>query len=186
MSSVEHRVVRAAVAEGELVRLVTRCQREQLVAEADAEHGETTEKLGHSGDLLGQRFRVAGAVGQDDAVVGSQLVRVHVVGVHRHGCARGRQAREDRALAAVVDDGDADVPFPVRDVRLGRRHACGEGLSLHSRQCADLVESDADAGSHGAVLAQVQHERARVHAGQRRRRRALPASPSTPGRVPRA
>ena len=90
---VEHRVVRAAVAEGQLVRLVTRRQREQLMAEADAEHRDPAEEVGHGRDLVAQRLRVAGAVREEDAVVGRQLVRVDVVRVDGDRSAGGRQAR---------------------------------------------------------------------------------------------
>src|SRR3954467_13372434 len=45
-------VVRAAVPEGELERLVVRREREQLVAEADAEHARAAEELPQGRDLV--------------------------------------------------------------------------------------------------------------------------------------
>ena len=54
-------MVGAAVAE-ELVRLVAGREPEQLMAEADPEHGDAPEQLAHDRDLLAQRLQVAGAV----------------------------------------------------------------------------------------------------------------------------
>ncbi len=48
MRALEHRVVRAAVAERELERLVPGREREQLVAEADAEDRHPAEQVAHS------------------------------------------------------------------------------------------------------------------------------------------
>src|SRR5206468_5846580 len=57
---VEHRMVRAAVAEGQLVRLLLRREREQLVAETDAEHRRAAEQLAKHVRLLLERGRIAG------------------------------------------------------------------------------------------------------------------------------
>ena len=54
--------------------------------------------------LLGQRRRVAGPVGQQDAVVARELVRVADVGEHG-GRAPADTRRRRMDLDAVVDDG---------------------------------------------------------------------------------
>src|SRR5512134_1871889 len=63
----EHRVVRATVAERELERLEAGRLREELVAEADAEDRHTAEQLPHDRRLARQRRGVSGAVGEQDA-----------------------------------------------------------------------------------------------------------------------
>src|SRR5207247_10054855 len=57
---VEHRVVRAAVAEAELEGLGAGREREQLVAEADSEQRNASKKRLHRRDLVRERLRVAG------------------------------------------------------------------------------------------------------------------------------
>src|SRR5215208_1090519 len=52
-AQVEHRVVRTAVAERELEGLESRRQREQLMAEADAEERDAADQLGDDGRLRG-------------------------------------------------------------------------------------------------------------------------------------
>ena len=95
-----------------------------------------------------------------------QLVRVHVVRVDGDRGAGRRQAPDDGALAAVVDDGDAHVAVLVRDVRLGGRNLAGQRLACHARQRFDLLERCVDAGSHRPVVSQVQDERSCVHSRQ--------------------
>ena len=84
------------------------------------------------------------------------------------------EAAQDRALAAVVDDGDPERARVAVDVRLGRRDLGDERRALHRRPRADGVERlrlvqrarDRDR-AHRAALAQAEHERARVDPGQR-------------------
>ncbi len=69
-------MVGAAVAERQLRRLVAGREPEQLVAEADPEHRHAAERLAHDPRLLDERRRVAGAVREQHAVVGGELVGI--------------------------------------------------------------------------------------------------------------
>ena len=62
------RVVGAAVAERQLEGLEPDRAAEQLVAEADAEHGPLADQLADRVDDVVERRRVAGAVGEEDEV----------------------------------------------------------------------------------------------------------------------
>ena len=68
-------MVRAAVAERELVRLVARRETEQLMAEADAEDRHAPDQLAHDGDLVRKWLGIAGAVREQYAVEAQELVR---------------------------------------------------------------------------------------------------------------
>ena len=72
-------MVRAAVAERKLVRLVAGRTCDQLVAEADAEHVRAAEQLRDRLRLAVERLRVAGARREQDSVMARELVRVDVV-----------------------------------------------------------------------------------------------------------
>ena len=62
------RVVGAVVAERQLDRVGAQRPAEQLVTEADAEDGTSSEQPGDRVDRVGHLGRVAGTVGQEDAV----------------------------------------------------------------------------------------------------------------------
>ena len=167
-------MVGAAVAEGELVRLVAGREAEQLVAEADAEHGHAAEQLPHDLHLVGERLRVAGAVREQDGVVGEQLLRIDRVREDGDVRAGAGEAAQDRALAAVVEDGDPERARVAVDVRLGRRDLGDERSALHRRSRPDGVErlrlvqlTRGRDRAHGAAVAQAEDERARVDPGQR-------------------
>ena len=94
--------------------------------------------------------------------------------VDGHVRAGAGQPPQDRALAAVVDDRDPDRPRVAVDVRLRGGDEVDEGGARHRRQLADggesllLVHPAGDGcRAHRAALAQAQHERARVDAGER-------------------
>ena len=90
-------MVRAAVSEAQLAGLVPRCEPEQLVAEADAEHRHASEQLAQDGDLVHQWFRVARPVRQHHAVERRELVGGHVVRKDRHsGSAPASRRRIER------------------------------------------------------------------------------------------
>ncbi len=69
-------MVGAVVAEGQLEGLEADRAAQQLVAEADAPHGLDADELADGLHDVGQRRRVAGAVGQEDRVgiLGEQLL----------------------------------------------------------------------------------------------------------------
>ena len=71
----EHRMVRAAMTERQLVRLVAGREAEELMAEADPEDRHPPEQLLHRLHLVVERLRIAGTVGEDDGVVLRELVR---------------------------------------------------------------------------------------------------------------
>ena len=167
-------MVRAAVAERQLVRLHPRREREQLVAEADAEHRHAAEQLAHDRDLVVQRLGIAGAVREQHAVVLRELVGVDVVRVDGDGGARSGEAREDRALDAVVDDRDADVAGLRVGVDVVGRDVGDERAARHRRLLAHrgerLVDRDvarSRGGAHRTALAQVEDEAARVDSRER-------------------
>src|ERR1017187_6847240 len=65
---IAHRMVGAAMSELELVGLAAKGEPEQLVAETDAEDGLLTDELADVAHLGDQRLRIAGAVGEKNAV----------------------------------------------------------------------------------------------------------------------
>src|SRR5207247_8275959 len=65
---VQHRLIRASVAELQLVAPRTQRDRHQLVAQTDAEHGDLAEQLPTGVDSVLRSGGVAGAVGEKDAV----------------------------------------------------------------------------------------------------------------------
>jgi hypothetical protein len=102
----QHRVVRAAMAERELERLEAGREREQLVAEADAEDRHAPEQLADDGHLGFERLGVTRAVREQDAVVAGERVGVDVVREDGHGGACAGEPAQNRPLAPVVDDRD--------------------------------------------------------------------------------
>ena len=112
-------MVGAAMAEGELEGLVSRCERQQLVTEADPEDRHASEQHPDSLDLVHERLRVARPIREQHAVEALELLRIRVVGEHRDGCA-GFSAAEDRPLAPVVHHRDPR-PSPGRVVVGPRR-----------------------------------------------------------------
>jgi len=135
------RVVGAAVALEHLGRLPANREREELVAEANAEQRQLRlQQLTDDGDgIFAGRGGVAGAVGEEDAV---GLECHHLI----EGCSRGedRDARAgggevavDVAFGAVIDRDDMGLlkPLPFRGgVGVGRvrlTETGGDGESPH-------------------------------------------------------
>src|SRR5579859_1881019 len=83
--ALQHRMVRAAMAERELERLVPGGHREHLVAEADAEDARAAEQVAHRLHLGLERAGIAGARREEHTVVAGEVVRARVVRMHRHG-----------------------------------------------------------------------------------------------------
>ncbi|OOL28542.1 hypothetical protein GQ85_31725, partial [Rhodococcus rhodochrous] len=105
----QHRLVRAAVAELQLVGVEAERAAEDLVAEADAEERQAgVEDLAQQLHLGVCRGRVAGAVGQEDAVRvhGADAGQVRGRGQHVHADAAGGQVPRRGGLDAEVEGGD--------------------------------------------------------------------------------
>src|SRR5581483_3067279 len=147
---------------------------EDLVTEADAEDARAAEQVAHRLDFALQWSGIAGAWGEEHAVVGGELVRADVVRMHGDRSACGRKAAEHRLLHAVVDDGDAHAAVRGENVRLVGRHPGGERATLHRRQRTrgldgflDRAASRDRDGAHRAEVADLQHEGAGVDARER-------------------
>src|SRR5829696_4818811 len=105
-------MVCAVVPEGQLVGLATQGEPEELVAEADPERRDLTEQRTQSLYRGSQGGRVAGAVGEEEAIRfgGEDLLGS---GGARHREDRGPAATElaaERTLYPVVNGDDA-APF---------------------------------------------------------------------------
>src|SRR3954464_14017662 len=137
------RMVAAPVTERELVGVVAGGEREQLVAEADAEDRDAPDELTHRRRLLDERLRVARAVRQDDAVVKGERVGVDVVWDHGDRGTRSGEPAQDRALDPVVDDGDAGVAV-AELVRVLGRDAGRERPAAHRWMLLHLFEGRRD------------------------------------------
>ena len=172
--AIDNRMVGAAVAERELVRRVPGGEGEKLVPETDSEDRHAADQLSHHGDLVDERFGIAGAVGEQHAVELAQLVGFH--GVREHGDRRTRagQPSKYRAFAAVVDDGDARPSGVGVDVRFGSRHCRRKRAARHQRvrtcnrgRLFDGASAGDGHASQRPGLAQLEHERAGVDAAER-------------------
>ena len=193
--ALEHRMVRAAVAERQLEGLVPGREREQLVAEADAEapargraaRGRPRPRRraapGRRARSRAARRRSAASSSGVDVVRvdGHRRARRTRAGAGSSACSRSRRPRSERVPASRVD------------VRLARRDAGDERAAGHRRLLADRGDGLVDRGvagdrdrAHRARVAQVQDERARVDPGERDDARARAASPSRRARAPRA
>ena len=112
------RVVRAAVALVHLGGLGADRQTQQLMAQADAEQrlAGVEQLADHRHRIFAGRRRIAGAVGQEDAV---RVQRHHILvrsggGDHRHLRARLNQVAEDVVLAAIIDRDDVWAILALR------------------------------------------------------------------------
>src|SRR5436305_369418 len=94
---------------------------------------EPTMQMDSMSGLRGERFGVARARREEDAVVMRERVGVDVVRVDGHLGACLREPAEDGVLDAVVDDPDRDAALLGEDVRLGRRYAGDERSAEHRR-----------------------------------------------------
>ena len=139
----EHRVIAPVVPDRQTVRLRARAERQQLVAQADAEDRRTAPdrpagQRPHGRDLRVHPRRVAGPRRQDDEVRGAgEDVRGARVGRQDRDLEpAGREGGQQRTLDAVVDERRAGDPLPFRAdrVRIAGPHA------------RDMVD-----GPHGAM-----------------------------------
>ena len=176
------RVVGAVVAERQLVGLEADRAAEQLVAEADAVHGQLADQLADRVDDVVERRRVAGAVGEEDRV-----------GVVRRGARRRSRctgaARPSRRAARRLRTIESLTPVSIiairgpsaarralehRPARRGvtsraRSRPAIDGSAAISSRASRLGERRREhAAAHRALVADVAHERARVEVGDRR------------------
>jgi hypothetical protein len=190
--AVEHGLVGAAVAELQLVGLPAEREAEDLVAEADAEHGYLADQSTHLSGLELERLGIPGPIGEE-----------HSIGIARQDFLRGGQRGDDGDAAAHMDETTQDValdPEVVRhdvETRLGRSvdglrrraslHRLRPGVGFlggdargqieagHRRTasgpCDQLIVGGAGGGQHAAhdaLVSQVAHQRARVDLGNHR------------------
>ena len=167
---VARRLVHAAVAVLELHGAAALRQRHELVAEADAEHRDAAEELGDLRDLADVVRRVAGAVGEHDAVIssGEDVLRLRRAGQHRHDAAAAAELARDVALRAVVDERHAVQHIALRPEGVGLRrrylrHGVRDAVGAQGREI--VRHRVADGGVHGAGLAQDARDGAGVDAG---------------------
>ena len=110
------RVVAAVVAEFQLERPAAERLPDELVAETDAEDRGPASKLPNRLIGIGERFGIAGAVGQEDTV-GHE--RQHVLsrsarGHHRDAAALRAQHVQDVLLDAVIVGDHVEITLAVR------------------------------------------------------------------------
>src|SRR5919201_5925060 len=105
--------------------------------EADPEYRHPAEDPLDTRDLLLQRLRIAGAVREEDAVVLHENLGVDVRWVHADGCSRLLEPAQDRALAAVVENGDIGYAGIAVDVGVQGRDGARESPPRHPRLLAD-------------------------------------------------
>ena len=167
---VARRLIHAAVAVFELHGAAALRQRHELVAEADAEHRDAAEELGDLRDLVNIVRRVAGAVGEHDAVIpgGEDVLRRDRAGQHRHGAAALTELARDVALRAVVDERHAVQHVALRPEGVGfrrrhLRHGVRDAVGAQRREI--LRHGVADGGVHRARLAQDARDGAGIDAG---------------------
>ena len=186
------RMVGAPVPEVHLEGPGAQRQGQNLVAQADAEHGQAAgqQSVNHGHRVFPGRRRVAGAVGEEYAVrpVAQHVVRRGGRGDHGNPAAGGGEAAQDVALGAEID-GDhvvggrrlAGVPVaegPRRLVpgkRLAAGHLPGQVHALEPRPGggpgAEGVDVDVavlgvdDGALGGAAVANAARQPARIHPG---------------------
>src|SRR5256886_333453 len=150
-------MVGAVVPEPKLERLRAEREPEDLVTEADAEHGNLAEEAGGGVGRAGDRSRVAGAIGQEHAV--------GPAGEHVGGGRRGRHDLDEAAYAGkVAQDRRLDAEVVRGDVEHGVGITGGVRLL------------GGDAGDEVAAVGRRRRGRRRAHDGlvgaERARQRA--------------
>ena len=113
---VAHRVVAAVMAEFELVCLAAQGNAGELMAEADSEDRHAAQEFANGAHGVIDRLRVAGAVGEEDAV-GLEVEDIlgrGLGGNHRHAAALAHQHPQNVLLDAEVVGYDMEGLPPVR------------------------------------------------------------------------
>ena len=170
-------MVGAAVPEGQLECLEPDGTAQQLVAQADAPHGHLAHHAAHRVHDVVERRGVAGAVGQEHGVgiAREDLLGRDVAGVQLEPHAPVAQVAHDRALDAGVDADHERAVAALEDLCLGGAHLAREvapghrGLGLDALASRALRHVGAEhPAAHRALVADVAHQGARVHARERR------------------
>ena len=153
--------------------------------------GRLPTALAHGVHDVVQGRGVAGAVGEEDRVrvALEQLLRSGRAGVEAHARAARHEVAHDRALDARIEHRDARPGAIAVVGRFAGRHHGREILPIHRRLGLDhrprlgLREvRGEDPPAHRALLADVAHELARIHAGDRRHAAILqPIQPAALG-----
>ena len=130
---VAHGMVGAAVAEGQLERLEAHRAAEQLVAEADPPHGLAPDDLADRVHDVGERGRVARAVGEEHrvGVGGEQLLRRAGARVQLDARAAFDELAHHRGLDPGVDDRDQRAVTAAVAAHGPRRDDAREVLAGH-------------------------------------------------------
>ena len=168
------------MAELELVGRAAGGQRQDLVAEADAEERDAgAEKAADRGHGGGRPLRVARAVGDDDALrrEGQDALRIGVRRDAHDGDAAPDEGPDDVHLDAAVDEDDRPPGLGVVDADLRRRDLGDEvagvgigdfpGLAPQAGRALRTVAGGEEAG-HDAVDAELLRQGPGVDAGDRR------------------
>ncbi len=141
-----HRLVAAAVAEFEFEGRAAQGVRDHLVAEADAEGGKFGQQVRDGLVDVGQRGRVAGTVGKEDAIhaIFAHLLRGCRGGKHMHLEAVTHQLAEDRVFCTEVEG--CDLVFLHRGVRDAGRGTDRQILGIVPRRIVTAPEVGLPAG----------------------------------------
>ena len=137
-------MVRAAMAEAQLVRVEANRPRQQLMAETDAKdrHTELEHRL-DVGDMRVHGTRIAGPVGEQNAVrvERADLVCSRVVRNDHHVSAGLGDQIANRILCAVIEQHHRAARRATRRVLLAlrTRDTSGEILARHRRRVGDQL-----------------------------------------------
>ncbi|MEY3457592.1 MAG: hypothetical protein RL215_749 [Planctomycetota bacterium] len=124
---IEHGLICAAVSEAEFVGSAAEGESQQLESEADAEDRFFADEVADGIDGVGEWFRIAGSVGEEDAV-----------GVECEDFAGGSGTGNDGDAAAEIAEVACDVPF----------HAVVDGDDV---RFAGVIASGAEVGGTSEV-----------------------------------
>ena len=173
-----HRVVGAAVAERQLEGLEADRPAQELMPEADPEHRHLAHHAAYRLDHVVECRRIARPIRKEDRIrlARKQLFRRGSGRVQLQAHAALAQIADDRALDAGVQSDYARARVVgVEDDRLGRRHLARQVAPRHRRLGLDPLArlrvgdvGGEDAAAHGALVADVPHERACIYLCDRR------------------
>ena len=123
-----HGVVPSAMPELQFVRLCPQCTGDDLMPQADAEHGDALDDRARRLDGRCVVHRVARSRRENDAVwvVVQYLVRRGSRWIHAHPAVPLRQEPQDVVLHAAVHQRDTPAAFPVPLIRFAHRNAVNE------------------------------------------------------------